>query len=673
MSNDIDPAIEARLDALRQALHRHNHRYYVLDDPEISDAEYDRMMQELLGLEKAYPALLTLDSPSQRVGAPPLDSFDKTEHSPPMLSLANAFQDQDIIDFDNRMRRNLSTGQPIDYTAEPKLDGLAVELVYEDGILVMASTRGDGTTGEVITDNIRTIGSIPLRLSASGLPLIPPRLAVRGEVFMNKADFYNLNQERLRQSLPPFANPRNAAAGSLRQLDSSITAGRPLDMFVYGVGRIDDLDVRSQGEMLRTLKMFGFKINDQIRARLSVDRILQYYQELKEKREALPYEIDGVVIKVDDLDAQQELGSTARSPRWAIAYKFPASQETTSVKDIEVQVGRTGALTPVAHLEPVNVGGVVVSRATLHNEDEVRRKDIRIGDRVLIQRAGDVIPEVVKVIVTQRSGSEVNFEMPRDCPVCGSQVLREQNEAVLRCINAACPAQVKASIWHFASKGAFNIEGLGKELVAQMVDKKIIGSYADLFYLDKKTVESLERMGEKSAANLFQAIDRSRRIFFNRFIYSLGIRNVGEHIAKLLSKRFQSLENLIDAPLAVLSNVDGIGPVVADSIHQFFRRPENRATIDRLLNGGVAIQYPEQAGTTNLDGKTFVLTGTLENMTRQQAKTRIEAAGGRVTGSVSRKTDYLVAGQASGSKLEKAEDLGVPVITEAELDQLLSG
>lgn len=489
---------------------------------------------------------------------------------------------------------------------------------------------------------------------------------------MGKNDFNRLNADRLKQSLPLFANPRNAAAGSLRQLDSSITAGRSLDMFVYGVGQYTGLDVRSHGEMLQALKRFGFKVNDLILVNGSINEVLSFYQGLMQEREALAYEIDGVVIKVDNLEWQQALGSTARSPRWAIAYKFPATQETTRIKAIEIQVGRTGALTPVAHLEPVSVGGVVVSRATLHNEDEIRRKDIRTGDSVWVQRAGDVIPEVVKVITTKRTGTEIAFQMPRSCPVCGSRVQREKSEAVTRCINTACPAQVKACIRHFASKGAFDIEGMGSKLVAQLVDKKIIASYADLFYLDQATLENLERMGAKSADNLYQAIRRSRRVGFASFIYALGIRNVGEHIAKILSEQMQSLDELTEAARESLDRIDGIGPVVADSIYHFFRRPENLETISRLLAGGVVIGYPEQSEQTGLAGKVFVITGKLENLSRRQAKVMIEAAGGRVTGSVSRNTDYLLAGDAPGSKYRKAVDLGIAVIGEKELREMIA-
>ena len=671
MPERIDPTITAKVKALREALHRHNYRYYVLDDPEVSDAEYDRMMQELMALENAFPELRSPDSPTLRVGAPPLESFGTAEHSLPMLSLDNGFADQDIIDFHHRVKRILTPEEEILYTAEPKLDGLAVELVYENGMLTLASTRGDGMTGEVITENIRTIGSVPLRLHAENRQLIPDRLEARGEVFIGKEGFKRLNEERLAQSLPVFANPRNAAAGSLRQLDSRITAGRPLEIFIYGVGLFSGMNFTSHWEMLTALKQMGFRINPMIRPRITIQEVLEFYRDLSAMRDSLPYEIDGIVIKVDSLPMQQVLGATSRSPRWAIAYKFPATQETTRVNAIEVQVGRTGALTPVAHLEPVSVGGVVVSRATLHNEDEIRRKDIRVGDTVLVQRAGDVIPEVVKVITSKRSGEEIPFNMPHHCPVCASRVVRVKSEAVTRCVNAACPAQVKARIRHFASKGAFDIDGLGKKLVDQLVDKGILSSYADLFYLERSAIENLERMGAKSADNLLQAIAESRKISFNRFIYALGIRHVGEHVAKILAEKFQRLDELYKASAETLSDIEGIGPVVADSIVHFFSQAQNRDTIARMLAGGVYIVCDVHRVGQPLEGKIFVLTGTLENLPRSRAKQMIEVAGGRVTGSVSRNTDYLVVGSSPGSKLDKARALGVTIIDETELMTLV--
>ncbi len=506
-----------KIENLRKSLHYHNYRYYVLDDPEISDAEYDRMMQELIQIETAHPEYASPDSPTARVGATPLSKFETIQHSIPMLSLDNGFEDADILDFDKRVRKNLPSSSPlwkddkILYTAEPKMDGLAVELVYENGRLINASTRGDGVTGEVITDNIKTIRSVPLLLQESNKWKIPSRLEVRGEVFISKEGFLRLNKDRLKKNLPICANTRNAAAGSLRHLDSRLTAKRPLEIFLYGVGIISDLELKSHSETLHLLRDMGFRINPIIRAKITIEEALEYYKELTEKRHQLPYDIDGMVIKVDNLAIQKQLGTTTRSPRWAIAYKFKAVQETTRILKIEIQVGRTGALTPVAHLEPISVGGVIVSRATLHNEDEIRKKDIRIGDTVLVQRAGDVIPEVVKVIESKRTGAEEIFSMPKNCPVCRGDVTREEDEAVIRCNNINCPAQVRERIRHFASKGAFDIDGMGDKLVEQMTAKGLLKSYSDIFYLTKEKIESLERMGPKSAENLMNAIEKSKK------------------------------------------------------------------------------------------------------------------------------------------------------------------
>jgi DNA ligase (NAD+) len=673
MCKPVDPAANRRVEELRQRLHRHNYRYYVLDDPEVSDAEYDAMMQELISLESRWPELASPDSPTARVGAPPLDRFEPVTHSLPMLSLDNAFADEHIGKFDERVRKLLNAGGPVLYTVEPKMDGVAVEAVYENGRLVSAATRGDGVTGERITDNVRTIQSVPLVLHPPPDGGVPERLEVRGEVYLGRKGFKQLNAERLEQGLPLFANPRNAAAGSLRQLDSSITAGRPLEVFFYGVGRIDGLSADSHWELLQALKTLGLRINPLIRPRVAVEQVLAYFRELESKRHALAYEIDGVVIKVDDLRWQQELGSTSRSPRWAIAYKFPAMQATTVVEKIEVQVGRTGALTPVAHLRPVRIAGVTVGRATLHNEDEVRKKDIRIGDTVLVQRAGDVIPEVVKVVESKRSGAETPFLMPSRCPVCSGAVVREVGEAATRCVNAACPAQVKERIRHFAAKGAFDIDGLGTKIIDQMVDKHLLSSYADIFRLDAETLAGLDRMGEKSAINLATAIEKSKAVTFDRFLYALGIRHVGEHVARILADAFADLQALMKADRSELETTAGIGPIVAGSILSFFKRQTNREIVDRLLESGVSIRYRTGRRQGALAGKTVVLTGTLENMTRQQAKARILAAGGTVAASVGRHTDLLVAGRSPGSKLKRAEELNVTVVDEAWFVKLLAG
>ena len=671
MASTIDPAIVAKVNELREALHHHNYRYYVLDDPEVSDAEYDRLMQALIRLEEAYPQLSRTDSPSVRVGAPPLTKFDTFVHSIAMLSLDNAFNDNDILEFDRRVKRNLETDTEIQYTAEPKMDGVAVELVYENGKLSAASTRGDGITGELITANVSTIGAVPLVMQAGNGYQLPSRLEVRGEVFIGIEAFKQLNQERIEQELPPFANPRNSAAGSLRQLDSKITAGRPLDIFFYGVGMVADIVFDSHWDLLQSLKAWGFKINPLIQPRVTVAKLLKFYQLLSETRHRLPYDIDGMVVKVDSLRLQQQLGATTRSPRWAIAYKFAALQETTVLENIEVQVGRTGALTPVAHLAPVNVGGVTVSRATLHNEDEIEKKDIRIGDAVLVQRAGDVIPEVVKVISSKRSGAEKKFTMPDACPACRSPVVRMEGEAAIRCINASCSAQVKERIKHFASKAAFDIDGLGDKLVDQLVEKQMVSSYAGLFKLDAESLAALDRMGVKSAENLMDAIDSSKQISFARFLYALGIRHVGEQIAVLLANQFDSLEQLTNCSEDQLTAIEGVGPVVAESIVTFFRQTKNLATVHRILDSGVRILFETPVQTGDLAGKTFVLTGALETMTRRQSKELIEASGGKVSSSVSRNTDFVVVGESPGSKLSRARELGVAVLDEAELKELL--
>lgn len=671
MQRVVDPAIAEKVVRLREALDRHSYRYYVLDDPEVSDAEYDRMMQELIRLEADWPELVDSDSPTQKVGAPPLEKFETLSHTIPMLSLDNGFGDEDILEFDRRIQRLLNPGTEILYTAEPKMDGVAVELIYDNGLLTAASTRGDGLRGELITENVRTIRSVPLRLRLSPGLETPTLLEVRGEVFIGRDAFRRFNAEREEQNRPMFANPRNAAAGSLRQLDSRETARRPLEIFFYGIGTARGFHSDSHWDGLQYLKNLGLRINPLIRPRISIDAVLEFYRELSERRHRLRYDIDGMVIKVDSIALQQQLGATSRSPRWAIAYKFRAIQETTQVIAIEVQVGRTGALTPVARLEPVNVGGVQVSRATLHNEDEILRKDIRIGDTVLVQRAGDVIPEVVKAIASKRTGKEHAFVMPSTCPVCSGAVTREAGEAVSRCVNSGCPAQVKERIKHFAAKGAFDIDGLGDKLVEQLVDRKIVSAYPDIFEIDPARLISLERMGSKSAANLVQAIDHSRRVPLSRFLYALGIRHVGEHVAEILATHFGALDPIRSATRDSLSEIDGIGPVVANSVVTFFGQQQNREIVDRLIDNRVEIYHESERVKDRLAGKTFVLTGTLETLTRSQARARIEALGGTVTGAVSRRTDFLVAGVSPGSKLDKAKRLGIRIIDEAELKHLL--
>jgi DNA ligase (NAD+) len=676
MNTPASSTVLDRVKTLRQALHRHNTLYHVQDNPEISDAAYDLMMQELMALEKAHPDLQSQDSPTVRVGAPPLAEFETASHSLPMLSLDNAFAVQDMIEFDSRVKKVLQIQDAILYTAEPKLDGVAVELVYEAGKLVMASTRGDGMTGEVVTANVRTIRSVPLQLQTGAFER---RLEVRGEIIMDRRGFEKLNQSREDQNLPVFANPRNAAAGSLRQLDSMITAIRPLDIFIYGTGLAPGLNCDSHADVLNRLKSMGFKVNPLIRPRLTLDQVLECYRELEESRANLPYDIDGVVIKVDSLRYQEMLGEKARSPRWAIAWKFQAIQGTTRIQAIEVQVGRTGVLTPVAHLEPVRIGGVWVSRATLHNQEEIQRKDIRIGDTVFVERAGDVIPKVVKVVTEIRNGNETAFQMPATCPACGSQAIRssieksDRLESALRCFNPRCPAQLKENIIHFASKRAFDIEGLGEKLAGQLVDAGLLTSYADIFQLTIEMLLKLNRMGQKSAENLISAIDRSKKIQLNRFLYSLGIRHVGENIADILARKWTSLSAVMQQIPESLAAVEGIGKTIAESVHGFFSDPGNRELIDRILENGVEIFSAAPVAGKTLDGKSFVLTGTLPNLTRSQAKDLIEASGGKVGSAVSRNTSYLVAGEAPGSKLEAARKIGVQIIDESALLRLLEG
>ncbi|MFW6297339.1 MAG: NAD-dependent DNA ligase LigA [Desulfosalsimonas sp.] len=673
MSREPDERTQKRAEYLRQRIHYHNYRYFVLDDPEVPDAEYDRMMQELLELEARCPQLATQDSPTARVGSPPLEKFETIAHSVPMMSLDKGFDEQDILGFDQRVKRGLKTDRDILYTVEPKMDGVAVELVYRRGMLETASTRGDGYTGELITPNIKTIQSVPLRLNSLDDIPVPALLEARGEVFMETADFKKLNQWRMENNLPLFANPRNASAGSLRQLDSAVTAKRPLRIYVYGVGLAEGLDFSSHAETLDILEKLGFPVNPLVQRRITAQQTVRYYRDLDSKRIELPYEIDGIVMKVDSYDYHKQLGATSRSPRWAIAIKFAALQERTRVKDIVVQVGRTGALTPVAILEPVNIGGVTVSRASLHNEDEVAKKDVRIGDSVLVQRAGDVIPEIVKVIGAGRTGAQKPFKMPLKCPVCGSDAVRIDDEAITRCINRDCPAQLKGNVRHFASKGGFDIDGLGTKLIDQLVDKKIVASLADIFRLDVETLQGLERMGPKSAQNLVEAISQSRRIYFSRFLYALGIRHVGEYVARLLASCYETVDELAAADRGELEAIEGLGPVVAGSIAEFFRRKENLETIRTLQELGVQVISEKKAETPQpLKDKTFVLTGSLSSMTRSAAKEKIEAAGGRVSGSVSSRTDYVVAGDSPGSKIDKAKALGVTVLDENGFAKLLS-
>jgi DNA ligase (NAD+) len=659
-----------RATELRGKIEYHNYRYYVLDDPEISDAEYDALMKELEGLEEQYPELRTPNSPTQRVGAPPLEEFGTVAHTIPMLSLANAMEGEAVIEFDQRIKRFLKSDAEIAYVAEPKLDGVAVELIYEDGELTVGSTRGDGFTGEEITQNLRTIKTIPLHLiEREQNP--PARLEVRGEVFMEVRDFQQLNKEREGSDEPLFANPRNAAAGSLRQLDSSVTARRPLKIFCYGVGEVWGREFEGQWEVLQTLPRWGLRTNPLVRRCAHIQEAIAYYDEINELREAQPYEMDGVVIKVDDFTLQRRLGEVSRSPRWAVAYKFPAKEATTRIIDIKAQVGRTGVLTPVALMEPVRVGGVEVKRATLHNQDEIDNKDVRIGDFVVVRRAGDVIPEVVKVITSKRTGAEQRFVMPAICPVCGSDVIRLPGEAAHRCIGISCPAQVKGRIKHFASKRAMDIDGLGTKLIEQLVDKGVVKDIADLYDLTQDDLAALERMAEKSAANLITALEHSKRPTLARFIYALGIRHVGEHIAQVLARNLSSLDAIARATEEELVAVPEIGPEVAQSVVRFFRDKGNQKEIERLLKAGIKIAEPKARKEEPLKGKTFLFTGAMEWLTRNEAKDLVEARGGEVTSSAGKGVDYVVVGKEPGSKYAKARELGLTIIDEEEFHRLV--
>jgi len=660
----------ARIQKLREQINYHNYRYYVLDNPEISDAEYDRLFDELLELERKHPELITSDSPTQRVGATPLEEFKTVRHSLPMLSLNKATVEAEFLDFHRRVLELSGAGADrIRYTVEPKFDGLAVELVFNNGIFALGSTRGDGVVGEDVTLNLRTIRSIPLRLM--GKPN-PDLIEVRGEVVMNKEDFERLNRNREQMGEPLFANPRNAAAGSVRQLDPRVTSTRPLNLFVHGTGKVEGKKLINHWDSILYLKELGFKISQYIELCESIEQAKAYYQKILGIRDGLPYEIDGIVIKVNEFSLQEKMGELSRSPRWAVAWKFPAQQEHTRVKDIIVSVGRTGALTPVAVLDPVRVGGAEVSRASLHNEDEIRKKDVRIGDTVVIQRAGDVIPEVVKVVESKRTGKERKFTMPERCPVCGSKAKRPLGEAVHRCTGIACPAQIKENLAHFVSKGAMNMDGLGYKFLEQMVDKKIIKDQADLYFLKREDIMKMDRMGDKLAENLLNTIRESRNPTLTSLIYALGIRNVGYHLAGVLAKHFKSIDDLSQQSIEDLTQVHEIGPIVAESIYNFFNNPKNLTILEKLRNGGV--KFPAEKAEVKeapLSGKTFVLTGGLDSFTRDEARRAIEDMGGRVSSSVSKRTDYVVVGRDPGSKYDSALRLGIQTLDENDFKEMI--
>jgi DNA ligase (NAD+) len=674
-------AVTGRMRALETAILHHNRRYYQLDAPEITDTQYDALMRELQALEAEFPSLAAPDSPTQRVGAPPLEKFAPVAHLTPMLSLANAFSAEEIREFDRRCRRFLRSEETIRYVVEPKLDGLAVNLVYDRGIFTVGSTRGNGAVGEDITLNLRTIPAIPLIIrrtnkktpDGTAPPIVPERIEIRGEVCMERAAFSNLNSRREKEGEAPFANPRNAAAGSLRQLDSRITAKRPLTLFCYAIGAVQGVAFRTQGDVLRALSTWGFTVNDLIKPAADIEECIHYYHHIGEIRDELPYEIDGIVIKVDDLSLQERLGFVARSPRWAIACKFNAIGEQTVIEAIIVQVGRTGVLTPVALMRPVRVGGVVVSRATLHNQDEIDRKDVRIGDTVVVQRAGDVIPEVVEVVKSLRTGAERPFVMPQLCPECGSRIVRLEGEAAHRCIGMACPAQIRERIAHFASRGGLDIEGLGEKMVALLVTSGAIADPADLFFLTREQLLGLDRMADKSASNLIAAIDRSKNPTLDCLIYALGIRHVGEQTAKRLASAYRTLAALTAATQQELQILRDIGPEVATSIAGFFREPANLRVVEKLGLAGLVPREVIRPQAAPLAGKSFVFTGTLSRMSRGEAKALVESLGGAVTGTITKTTDYVVAGDEAGAKLERARRDGIVVLGEEAFFALTNG
>lgn len=675
--------MEREIEALREEIREHDYRYYVLNSPVISDAEYDRLFRRLVEMEERRPDLTTPDSPTRKVGAAPQEGFRVVKRDVPMLSLENAMTREEFVEWRERLIREVGESGGEDYVCEPKMDGVAVELVYEDGVLARAATRGDGVNGEDITENIKTVKAIPLRLRGESPP---SRLNVRGEVFMEKADFERLNAQQADTGEKAYANPRNLAAGSLKQLDPRVTAARPLKFFVYGLGEIVAGETggrasggggksrharrieppRTQWEFLSFARSVGIPANEHAKRFKTADEIVGYYEELLDRRSSLPYEIDGMVVKLNDFDLQREAGMRARSPRWAVAWKFPSHEERTRILDIEVQVGRTGALTPVARLEPVSVGGVTVSNATLHNEDEIKKKGVLIGDWVFVRRAGDVIPEVVAPITDLRTGEERPFTMPEKCPICGTRVVRTEGEAATRCPNIECPAQVKERIRHFASREAMDIEGLGDKLVAQLVDGGLVSSPADLYALAPGDLEPLERMGAKSAENIVTAVNASKNATLPRFIYALGIRNVGAAVAEILAERFPSIESLTAASEEEIAEIHGVGPVIAREVARFFDEKKNRAVVERLLASGIALEAAPAVRSGELSGETFVFTGTLSRLTREEAEAEVESRGAKTTGTVTSHTTCVVAGEKAGSKLQKAKKLGVRVIDEDE-------
>ena len=667
----VPSSILERVAQLRASLTEHNYRYYVLDQPSISDAEYDRLFRELQQLEAEHPELISPESPTQRIGAAPLKEFAPVKHEVQMLSLSNAFEESEVIAFDKRIRERVDI-KSIDYVAEPKLDGVAVSLLYQDGVLSRGATRGDGDTGEDITQNLRTVKTIPLRLHGRDHPEV---LEARGEVFLSHAGFNSMNQEQRSRGAKLFVNPRNAAAGSLRQLDSTLTAERPLEIYFYGLGQCRGSVPDKQSDLLETFRAWGLRVSPLTELVSGAQGCMEYYNRIVELRPSLPYDIDGVVYKVNDMHLQTELGNISRAPRWALAHKFPAQEESTIVKDIEVQVGRTGAITPVARLQPVFVGGVTVSNATLHNRAEIERLDIRVGDTVIVRRAGDVIPEVVSVNKDKRPVHAKPFKFPTKCPVCRSKVVYEGEGIVARCSGGLyCPAQRKQSFKHFASRRAMDIEGLGDKIVDQLIDSKMVKDLSDLYSLSVEQLTSLERLAEKSAQNLVYALDRSKNTTLARFLYALGIGQVGETTAQQLASHYGALDLIMHAEVEDLQQIQDIGPVVAESIYTFFRQPHNVSVIKKLQQAGVTWSEQKQGEVvldSKLSGRTFVLTGTLSSMSRDKAKQHLQSLGAKVAGSVSKKTDYVVVGSDPGSKATKAEQLGVEILDEAQFLELI--
>ena len=655
------------IEKLTEKINYHNWRYYVKDDPEISDQEFDVLLKQLEALEREFPDLKLPDSPTQKVGGHVIDEFKKYAHHIPMLSLSNATSEEEAFEFDERIKKFLKTEKDIEYMAEAKMDGLAIELVYKKGVLTVGSTRGDGVTGEDISENIKTVKPIPLRLLIKNPPAL---LEVRGEVYMNLKEFNRLNEKRVLEEKPLFANSRNAAAGSLRQLDSRITAERPLNFSAYGIGRIEGCSFQTHEEVLDYLEKLGLPMSSYHKRCKNIDEVIHFYKIVAEKRDHIPYEIDGVVIKVNSLSLQEKLGTISKSPRWAIAYKFKARQATTVIEDIQVQVGRTGALTPVAFLKPVNIGGVVVQRASLHNQDEIDKKDIRIGDTVFVERAGDVIPYVVKVVTSKRTGHEKKYVIQHKCPACGSLASKTESEVVLRCVGLNCPAKLKQTLIHFASRNAMNIEGLGKKHIGQFITKKLVSSFQDIYHMKKEDLLKLPRWGDLSAENLIKAIEESKKRSLNRFIYALGIRHIGEHAAKVLSQHFKTIEKIMSASFDELNKIHEIGPIMAQSVVDFMSERKNVSEIQQLLKAGLSLERLARKS-TQLEGKTFVLTGELESMSRNVAKNKLESLGAHVAGSVSKNTDYVVVGSEPGSKLKKATQLRIKTLLENEFLELL--